>query len=72
MYVVRKSRSVSLRVGFVHKRNLARDSRPFKFSSKRLAASLALELFPFEEFVCETKVWLNDYIQSSRSYKAAG
>jgi len=61
----------SSRVGLVHQRDLARDSSPLEFAAKRLITSLTLVLFPLKEFVGESKMRLNDDIQSSCSDEAA-
>ncbi len=47
-------------IGLVHQRDLARDGGPLEFAAKRLIASLTLILFPFEEFVSEAKMRLDD------------
>lgn len=39
------------RVRLVHSRNFTGNRRPFEFAAERFAAILALEFFPFEEFV---------------------
>lgn len=61
----------SSRVGLVHERDFARHSGPLEFAAKRFIASLTLVFFPFEKLVCESKVWLDDNVQSSCSYKTA-
>lgn len=39
------------RVGLVHRSDFARNRRPLHFATERSATALALEFFPFEEFV---------------------
>jgi hypothetical protein len=62
---------VLLRIRFVHQSNLACDSGPFEFAAKRFVASLTLKLLPLEKFVGESKMWLDYYIQTPGSDKAA-
>lgn len=45
-----RPRSLS-RVGLVHESDFTRNGGPFQFTAKRLVATHALILLPFEEFI---------------------
>ena len=62
----------SSRVRLVHQRDLACNSGPLKFAAKRFITSLTLVLFPLQKFVSESKVWLDDDVESAGSDEAAG
>jgi len=73
MYIVKgrvEGNVRSLRVRLVHERDFTRNSGPLEFATKRLVASLTLELLPFEKFVGEAKVWLDYNIQAPGSHEA--
>ena len=62
----------SSRIRSVHCRNLARNRRPLQFPLYRLAALLLLDLVPFEEFVGEAEVGLDDDVEAAGAYEATG
>lgn len=68
---VSRSKLSSSRIRPIHRRNLPGDRRPLQFPLDRLAALLLLNLIPFEEFVGEAEVGLDDDVEAAGADVAA-